>query len=307
MKNMIGFKSIISVTVMSLLVFTGCKKEQVATTPGGLGTGTKHNKVSLTSDQQRDVKEMHQRLPKLRFWDAAHNRFIDLKLDGSRDLTFTDPDAGFSFTDPDGNGAMVYSDTEGDYFVFSTGIGTAGNGGGGLVVAGDTGLEIDVTLCLSAEEIAAGDGNSVDIFNSGLSFSNYSAVFGIAGDFEGLADANTDAPDFDPFEYFQGFAVFYVISDDVSGSHEVFDWFGAEGEEGSGNYDDLASAFMMDFSNFSLYFATSGDITVSGGSMSFSGEFLAIENLFDAFLDDDFNSDDIDAFIVDGFGTMGCN
>jgi hypothetical protein len=39
-----------------------------------------------------------------------HERFIELS-NGSRDLVFADPDAGFSFDDPDGkNGAMVYTD-----------------------------------------------------------------------------------------------------------------------------------------------------------------------------------------------------
>jgi hypothetical protein len=287
-----------SALTAGVVILAGCQKDR---TLGGDGIQVER-KVTLTETQKREATEMVQRVPTLRFFDEAENRFIDFKV-GSRDYVFSDPDEGFSFDDPDQNGVILWSDGDVDYIVFSTGIGTAGNGGGGTVVAGSTALNIDLTVCLSIEEIASGDGYG-DLFDSGFGFSNYGAVFGIAGDFEGLANADWDAEDFDPFEYFQGYAAYYVLADELSGNHEVFDWLDASSDDGN-DYNDMASSFVMDFSNFSLYFATSGSINVSGGSMTFNGEYIAIEDLFLDFLGE--GEEDPQVSVVSGYGTMGCN
>ena len=287
-----------SALTAGVVILAGCQKDR---TLGGDGIQVER-KVTLTETQKREASEMVQRVPTLRFYDEAENRFIDFKV-GSRDFVFSDPDEGFSFDDPDQNGVILWSDGDVDYIVFSTGIGTAGNGGGGTVVAGSTALNMDLTVCLSVEEIASGDGYG-DLFDSGFGFSEYGAVFGIAGDFEALAGADWEADDFDPFEYFEGYAAYYVLSDELDGSHEVFDWLDSSSDDG-GDYNDMASSFVMDFSNFSLYFATSGNINVSGGSMTFNGEYIAIEDLFLDFLGE--GEEDPEVSVVSGFGTMGCN
>lgn len=288
-----------SALTAGVVVLAGCQKDR---TLGGDGIQVER-KVTLTETQKREASEMVQRVPTLRFYDEAQNRFIDFNV-GSRDYVFSDPDEGFSFDDPDQNGVILYADGDVDYIVFSTGIGTAGNGGGGTVVAGNTALNMDLTVCLSVEEVASGDGYG-DLFDTGFGFSEYGAVFGIAGDFEALAEANWDAEDFDPFEFFHGYAAYYVITDsDLEGSHEVFDWLDTS-DDGSDDYNDMASSFVMDFSNFSLYFATSGTVNVSGGSMTFNGEYIAIEDLFLDFLGE--GEEDPEVSVVSGFGTMGCN
>ncbi len=287
-----------SALTASVVILAGCQKDR---TLGGDGIQVER-KVTLTETQKREASEMVQRVPTLRFYDEAENRFIDFKV-GSRDFVFSDPDEGFSFDDPDQNGVILWADGGVDYIVFSTGIGTAGNGGGGTVIAGSTVLNIDLTVCLSVEEIASGDGYG-DLFDSGFGFTDYGAVFGIAGDFEGLANADWDADDFDPFQYFQGYAAYYVLANELSGNHEVFDWLDASSDDGN-DYNDMASSFVMDFSNFSLYFATSGSINVSGGSMTFNGEYIAIEDLFLDFLGE--GEEDPQVNVVSGYGTMGCN
>jgi outer membrane murein-binding lipoprotein Lpp len=305
MKKYVNFRNLAAVVITGgSILFAGCSKESVVSSVGGNPENLNSKKVTLTSDQAREVREMYGRVPKLRFWDDTHQRFIELKQ-GSRDLNFVDPDDGFTFDDPDGNGAMLYTDADGDYLVVSTGIGVAGQGGGGTVIAGSTALNIDVTVCLSAEAVAAGDGYG-DIFGGDTGWTNFSAVFGIAGDFEGLANADTGSEDFDPFEYFHGFAVYYVFSDDLNGSYEVFDWMD---EEGSGeDLEDFASSFVMDFTNFNLYFATDGEIGFSGGMMTFNGSYLEIVDLFESFLEEDgFGDDEPEVNEVEGYGTMGCN
>jgi len=307
MKNTLNFKSIAAgALLLGAVALGGCNKEQADITRGGsksaLGSGEFVKSVTLNQDQARVAKDAYGKMPKMRFWDEANHRFIEMS-NGSRDLVFSDPDEGFSFDDPDNNGVILFSDGSGDYLVFSSGFGVAGSGGGGVVVAGNSALNIDIAVCISAQAIADGDGFG-SIFDTGFAFDEYAAVFGIAGDFEALSEADTGADDFDPFEFFHGFATYYVLSDEIDGSHEVFDWLSASSED---DFEDLASSFVLDFSNFSLYFSTGGTLTVSGGQMNFNGEYLAITDLFESFLNDEFNEDDIQANIVTGFGMMGCN
>jgi|JI81BgreenRNA_FD_contig_31_906116_length_1590_multi_3_in_0_out_0_1 hypothetical protein len=283
-----------------VILFSGCTKEKVETTAGPQ-VNYVVQKVSMDEQQQRVASEMYSRMPKLRYWDEHNNRFISMNP-GSRDLVFSDPDEGFSFDDPDGNNAMVFSDNDGDYLVISSGFGVAGQGGGGSVVAGSTSLDIDVTICLSAQAVADGDGFG-DLFGGDTGWTDFAAVFGISGDFEGLAE-NSDSDDFNPFEYLHGFAEYFVFTDDLNGSHEVFDWMG---EDANSNLDDLASSFVMDFTNFNLYFASSGTISISGGQMYFNGTYLSIEDLFDSFLDEGLGDDEVTVNEVTGFGVMGCN
>lgn len=306
MKNSLNIKSIAAgVLFLGAIVLAGCNKDEAVVRGGAnsLNNGKVVKSITLNPDQVRTAQDAIRKMPKLRFYDQVNHRFIDMKMDGSRDLVFTDPDEGFSFDDHDNNGMILFSDDTGDYLVFSTGIGLAGQGGGGIVVAGNTSLNIDIAICVSAQAVADGDGYG-SLFDTGFAFDEFAAVFGIAGDFEGLANANTSSPDFDPFEYFQGYAVYYILADDVSGSHEVFDWLGADSSD---DFDDMASSMVMDFQNFDLYFATSGTVTASGGQMMFTGEYLSLIDLFESFLDDGVDNSNIEYDIVSGFGNMGCN
>jgi len=284
------------------LMFTGCSKDAMQTTAGDEVKDISGKKIALTASQERAVQDLYTKMPKLKYWDATNHRFIEMKGDGSRDLVFSDPDEGFTFDDGDGDGAMIIDDGDGSVLIFSSGFGVAGTGGGGgMVVAGSTVLEIDIAYCMSVEEVG-GEDSDADLFDSGLGFDQFSAVIGIAGDFEGLAnDPETE----DPFQYIYGFAAYYVIGNgDLSGSHNVFDLLGSEGDE---DFDDFATAFVVDLQNFALGFASGGTIEISEGSMSFNGTYLMIdgEDLFDSFLSD--GDSDFDVSEVTGYGTMGCN
>jgi len=304
MNKIFNFRNLAGLFVAgSIVALSSCTKEEYVTTGAASASDVvSGQKVALTQEQSRTAQEMYARMPKLRYWDQNRQVFYEMKP-GNRDFVFVDPDDNFSFDDSDGNGAVVYSDSDGDYLVISAGFGVAGQGGGGTVVAGNSALNIDITVCLSAEEVAAGDGYA-DLFDSGFGFDEFAAVFGISGDFEGLANADTGADDFNPFDYFHGFAAYYVLSDDVSGNHEVFDWLEADGTE---DFDDFASSYVMDFQDFSLYFANGGNLNVSGGQMTFNGTYIAIYDLFESFLEEGVGEDELDVEEVSGFGTMGCN
>jgi len=285
-----------------VVLFTGCTKEPVELIGS---SATQPSKVELSSEQMNRAKKMTARLPKLRYWDETNQRFIDYNPN-SRDLIFSDPDEGFNFDDPDGNNAMVFSDGTDNYLVFSSGFGVSGQGGGGTVVAGSTILNMDITICLSLQEVAAGDGGAFNLFDSDTTFSEYASVIGIAGDFEALESSDENS-DFNPFEFLEGYAAFNVMADDVSGSHEVFNWMDAENADAE-DFDDLAYAVVFDFQNFSLYFSNSGTVTTSGGTMEFSGTFIGFEDLLEDLFSED-SSEDFggDAEEVEGYGSMGCN
>lgn len=291
-----------TLTVGAALAFAGCSKEEAHV--GGANANLSR-KATLTEAQKREAQSMMARVPKLRLYYPEQNKFVDMNV-GSRDYVFSDPDEGFSFDDPDNNGIILFSDNSGSYVVFNMGVGVAGQGGGGIVVAGNTTLNMDITLCISLEEVAEGDGGFADIFDSGFGFDEFGAVIGIAGDFEALADADTESNDFDPFEFFEGYAAYYVLSEDLSGSHEVFNWLENASGESEEDFDDFATSFVLDFQNMSLYFASSGTVSVSGGMMSFEGEYVGIIDLFESWLDGE-DTENADVEIVSGFGSMGCN
>lgn len=287
-----------TLTVGAALAFTGCSKDQEVRSGKSIGsTGT----VTLSNAEVRDLTEAVSRIPKLRFYNPNTNQFIDMDF-GSRDYEFSDPDDGFTFSDPDQNGTMVYSDNEGSYIIFSVGGGSSNTGGTGTVVAGETVLNMDYVICLSAEQIEA-DGESPDIFETGFEWDEFGIVVGFSGDFEALAEADTESEDFDPFEYFNGYAAYYVLSDELVGSYEIFDWF--EFLDGDDSAEDFAFAFVMDFSNLNLYFANGGELNVSNSSMSFNGTYLVLSDFFDAFLDGE-EAEDPTFEEVSGYGEMGC-
>ena len=291
------FKTILAIGGAAFLL-GGCQKER--TYGDGNFLPQSEKKISLNEVQERKLHDMVTRVPKVAYYDEATNRQINLNAE-TRDWSFTSPPEGWQFDDADDNGVIFVEDIDGGTIVFS---GTAGaNTGGGSVVAGNSALDIDVAICLSAQEVGE-DGGFVDLFDTGFGFSEFAVVMGIAGDFEELGNADTESEDFDPFEFFHGFAIYYVLADDIGGNYEVFDWM--DSQEGEEDYSDMAAAFLMDFQNFALYFSVDGDINVSGGQMSFNGHYLALEDLFLDYLE---SEDEVDPefSIVSGFGTMGCN
>ena len=295
-----GIISGIATVLLGALLLSGCKKETTELV-GGEPLQTKT--VTLSPEQARRAQEMYAKMPRIKFYDSKRNQIIERKA-GSRDLIFSDPDEGFSFSDPDNNGAMVFSDAEGDYLMISYGFGVSGQGGGGTVIAGSSALTIDIAICFTLEEVSSGDGFG-DLFSTGIDSAQYGAVFGISGDFDALQSADADTTgDFDPFEFLHGFAAYYVFSDQLEGTHEVFDWMDYDMND---NYDDLASSFVMDFQTLALYFSNGGTISVSGGTMNFNGTYLAITDLFESFLEDGLGGDEPTVEEVNGYGSMGCN
>ncbi|MFN0032614.1 MAG: hypothetical protein ACKVOR_10685 [Flavobacteriales bacterium] len=283
-----------------IFLVASCTKEMP--TGNGNASITEGKKVVLNEDQERKLHDMVSRVPIIQYYDLATGNVIELDIQ-NRDFSFVSPPDGWYYNDADGDGVEYVQVGDNDYLVFSGSVSGGGSGGGGTVVAGNSALNIDIAICLSLQEVGDGEGYG-NLFDSGFSFPEFAAVFGIAGDFEALAEADTESEDFDPFEYFHGFAEYFVLADELAaGSYDVFDWMESDGTE---DYFDngWAAAFLMDFQEMAIYFSTDGTITVASSSMTFNGEYLGLIDIFDAFLDgEDY---DVEAAEVSGFGTMGC-
>jgi hypothetical protein len=277
------------------VVFTGCQKEEITNKVGNPMAGSK--KVTLTEAQIRQVREISAKIPMVRLHDEVNGRYMDINIyeRWNRDWTFANPYEGAEYSE---SGSWVSADGE-EMVVFSVNATTSGAGGGGTVVAGNTTLNIDYAFCFNIDVQAVG----LDLFDFGGTFDGVSGVIGIAGDFEALAnDELGEEPDFEDF--FEGFAAYIVYDSQANGSYEVLDWF-EDLEGGSDDLADHAFSYVLDWSNFGLYFSSAGTITASGASLNFQGEYLSLLD-FVLTLDEE-GEEEMEAEFVEGLGQMGCN
>ena len=277
------------------IVFTGCQKEEITNSGSNPLTGSK--KVELTEAQMRKVREISAKIPMVRLHDEANGRYMDMNIQErwNRDWTFANPYEGAEYSE---SGSWVSADGT-EMVVFSVNGTTSGAGGGGTVVVGNTTLNIDYAFCFNVDVQAVG----LDLFDFGGTFDGVSGVIGIAGDFEALAnDELGEDADFE--EFFDGYAAYIVYDSQANGTYEVLDWF----EDLEGGSDDLegnAFPYVLDWTNFGLYFSSAGTITASGASLNFEGEYLSLLD-FDLSFDEE-GEEEMEAEFVEGFGQMGCN
>ena len=248
--------------------------------------------LDLSQDQKRMIKDMSGRIPTVRIYDEARNRFIDIDF-MNRDFSFSTPNDGWNFSSSDD---VIWEASEGGGGILFIGAGGFGGNTGGTVVAGNTALDINYTFCFSASDEALG----FDLWDTGANLDGISGVVGIAGDFEALLNDEVDE-DAEFTDYFQGFAAYFVYDNEASGNYEILNWL----EDLNGDGDDLSDngfGFVFGFEDFSVYFSYDGTLNVSGGSIGFSGHYVGIEDL----IFDLGGEEDPEVEIVPGFGTMGC-
>jgi hypothetical protein len=285
-----NLKTVFAVVVLALSssFFTGCKKEQVTGNMPAPGRA-----VTVNSDQSRMIRDMVGRVPVIRIYDEANHRFIDIDFE-KRNFSFSDPNPGWNFSNSDG---VVWEPASSGGGILFIGAGVFGSNTGGTIVAGSTSLDINYTFCFAASDEALG----LDLFDTGGNLSGISGVIGIAGNFEALLEGDID-DDAEFTDFFQGFAAYFVYDNEASGSYEILNWF-EDLEMGLDDLDQKGFGYVFNFAQFSLYFSYSGSLNVSGGSIGFNGQYLALENLGEFLLDFD---EDPDVSIVPGFGVMGC-
>lgn len=289
MKTTKRFLTTLSIAGFALVavMFSSCGKEELTANRGYSANNSEQ------TPQQRFEALMEQ-LPEIALWDERTEQIVRINMN-TREFSFSDPNPGWNFSSS--NGPQFIEAEEGGGILIIPAFSFGGNTGG-TVVAGSTALDINYTFCFSASDEALG----LDLFDFGGDFTGVSIVLGIAGDFEALADGSAEEGD-DFNSFFQGLAMYIVYDNEASGSYEILNWL----EDIDGDPDDFVDqgfSYVVDFQNFNLYFSANGDLNVSGGEMSFNGEYLGFVELFESLDEDD---EELDFALVPGFGTMGCN
>jgi hypothetical protein len=274
----------------TMVFLSGCQKQD---TEYGNYNHWNQSDERLSADQEELVKTMVNNVQNLRFWNPETDDFYDFNVK-TREFTFAGAPDGMDFSNTDG--VQWFGNPNGGGVLIIP-FGALGTGGGGTVIAGNSALDIAYTFCFKATDEALG----LDLFDFGLNIEGISLVLGIAGDFEALMEGNVDG-DSEFTDFFQGFAMYVVYDDDPQGTFDILNWLNDLEDEA----DDLADhgfSYVIDFTNFSIYFSKTGTLNVSGGSMNFSGTYFALLELLTVIED----YDDIQFANVPGFGAMGCD
>lgn len=211
-------------------------------------------------------------------------------LDGG--FSFADPHEGFAFSSPNG---VQYSEADGSLYVTAAAFGENSGGGGGIIQAGSTSMDINYTICISADDSSSG-------FSFGPTSEGTSTVFGISGDFDQILSGDTSGG---IESLFNGFAMYQVYDDEASGTYDIVNWL-EDLNEPEDALQNKGFAWIIDFKKLQMYFSKSGSLNVSGGTIGFQGKYFEFipeedaEDMFDL-------GDDPEVNVVDGTGSMGCN
>lgn len=257
------------------------------------GTGYYPREIKVEDADLRMAQEMANNLPEIGIYNEETETIYRFNLQ-TRDFSFADANDGWNFSNSDGP-VFVESPEGGGVLIIPSF--SFGANSGGTVVAGSSAIDIDYTFCFSASDEALG----LDLFDYGGNLDGISLVLGIGGDFEALMDDEFDE-DADFSDFFHGYAMYFVYDNEASGTYEILNWL----DDIEGDLDDLDQkgfSYVLDFQNFNLYFSADGTLNVSGGEMSFTGEYLGLLEIFESLEEDE----DVDFDLVSGFGTMGCN
>lgn len=270
--------------------FSSCSKEESA----GPAAAAK----TVTDPQvKRNVEELSGRLPAVGIYNRTMDQVLVFraKNDGSRGFSFTTaPPSGINFGSSNG-GQWVWTEDGGMAVITSPQAGLGG--GGGTVAAGNTTLDINLAVCFASGEDALGAG----LF--GPDMGEVAGVIGISGDFEALANGDFSDGESDPFQYFHGFAYYFVYADQLSNqSYDVLNWI-TDLDQSDEDLQDFSFAFVVSFQNDGgIFLSKDGHITVNDGTMEFNGNYYAITGV------DYFDSEGEEPSVteVSGFGAMGC-
>lgn len=292
------FASVVKTGVLAVFaagLLVSCTKES-------FNAGDKPTNQITDKKTQEQIREAAQELPAIGIYNRTMDKVIvfDVSNPEAKNFSFVNPGStGINFATSNGGQAVYF--VESDNLVILSEPSDGFGSGGGTVVVGNTALNIDIAFCFAAGEEALGGG----LFG-GDDFGDVAGVIGFAGDFEALENGDFDEEDADPFDFFEGFAYYFVYTDELGNqSYEVIEFF--EAQDGEEDNDDFAFAWVVSFqgNDGGVYLSNGGTLTVNGGSMSFNGTYFGLEGLL--FFDEEGDDDDFNFVEVNGFGTMGCD
>jgi len=279
------FKKLL-IAIIAISAISACKKQDPV-------AGLYGKPIDMDAYKKKAV-DMVSNMPEMKVYDHVNDREITVDF-FTKSFSFSTPNSGWNYSDDED---LTYVPNSQGGGVLYVGPGSLGANTGGTVVAGNTILDITYTFCVSVSSEALG----LDLFFEEEEFDGFSIVMGIAGDFEALQEGELDE-DSDFTDFFQGIAWYYVYDNEAQGNYTVLDWF-EDLDDDPDTFSDNGFACAIGMENFDVYFSTSGSIDVSGGQMNFNGEYFGLINLFDSFFGGDYDS--IEAEVVYGYGTMGC-
>lgn len=278
---------IIALGLFLVLGFYSCDSDQEENdiTPGE-SASDKHARIL------ESIPHVLKMLPEIRIAHENASGGKEGNPDKNDGFDFGDP-GDFNFSNPSGN---TYTSEQGVVIVTTPGFGS--NTGGGTISAGSQSFDITATFCLSAGE--EGDGAELaSAFTGGID--GVSLVIGIAGD---LGSASTDTTQL--FGGLEALALYVVFDDEAQGNYDVINFFDIE-TDSAGSIGDLegsAYAYIIDLKDGNLFISSDGSLNVSGGNISFEGEYLQLD--FDTESGFGEISEPEDFKIVQGAGAMGC-
>ncbi len=257
-------------------------------------------KITNKAEQQR-IDAGIARLPGLAIYNEPRDSYILLDLNNAKNgFNFASADAAVSFSSPDGSVTFVQAPDGSFYQVVTPGSGTGGSGGG-VVTAGNLSLSMDYVFCFSSGDDFFGTG----LFDVDDGFDGFSGAVGISGNFEALENGEVD-DDADPFDFFNGFAAFYAFDGTAEGNYDVIDFFSAETETDI-SLQGKGIAFLLSFvGDGGIFFSSDGEVSFSGGSVSFNGTYLGLTDFLLSF-DEDIDDESPQYEEVPGSGTIFCN
>ena len=255
-----SYTAAVSIMVAAVLFLSGCSKDT------DYSNGDVNNQDGVraieNTETQNDLRRAAERIPALQWYNSTMDKIItfDPKSE-SKSFSFSDPNDGWNFSDAD-DVAWAPASNGGGILFIGPGSFNSNSSSGGLVVAGNTSLDVNYTFCFTASEEALG----LDIGGfGGPDFDGISGVIGISGNFEALTEGEFDE-EADPFEFFNGLAYYVVYDNEASGSYDILNWFNNLDEDP----DDLGGegfAWVYGFTpnSWAIYFSDSGELQVSGG------------------------------------------
>lgn len=251
----------------------------------------------LDASLKRQIRDMGQKVPSVGIYNRTMNEILVFSApkDGSRSFGFTTaPATGINFATSNG-GQWVWTEDGGMVILTEPQAGLGA--GGGTVSAGNTTLDINLAVCFAVGGDALGGG----LF--GPDMGDVAGVIGISGDFDALQNGDFSDGE-DPFQYFHGFAYYFVYADELSNtSYDVLNWID-DLDQSEEDLENFSFAFIISFQNEGgVYLSKDGAITVNGGTLEFNGNYYAIEGV--GFFDEDPDGG-ASYSSVSGYGAMGC-
>jgi hypothetical protein len=274
--------------------FSSCTKEDAA---GPIKP--KPAKTITDPHVKQNVTEMSKRLPAVGIYNRTMDKVLvfQAKNDGSRSFSFTTAStSGINYATSNG-GQWVWTEQGGMAVITEPQAGLGG--GGGTVAAGNTTLNIDFAVCF-----ASNDSSALGQGMFGPDMGEVAGVIGISGDIQALQNGDFSDGESDPFQYFHGFAYYFVYADQLSNeSYDVLNWVD-DLDQPEEDLEDYSFAFVISFQGEGgIYLSKDGGITVNDGTMEFNGNYYGVEGV--GFFED--NEDSDPSFVeVSGFGAMGC-